>query len=154
MTKYEYLVQEVPIPFDDRASISLKFEGLYIETGKKKAILVNKRIAVTPEKLCILAEELGHYYTSTGNLFDQSKIVNIKQEKRARNWAYDKLIPLHSLVAASKEGICNRFELAEFLDVTESFLEEAIKHFQRRYGPYAKWASYVINFDPFGVFKT
>ena len=36
------------------------------------------------EKTCILAEELGHYYTSSGNILDQSNINNRKQEKVAR----------------------------------------------------------------------
>ncbi len=46
------------------------------------------------EKSCILAEELGHHYTTVGNILDQSSVSNRKQELRARMWAYNKLIGL------------------------------------------------------------
>ena len=39
------------------------------------------------EKSCVLAEELGHYYTTVGDILDQSDDGNRKQERRARLWA-------------------------------------------------------------------
>ena len=61
---------------------------------KGSRIGINKKIRTTVEKACILAEELGHYYTTVGNILDQNKIENIKQERIARLWAYDKQIGL------------------------------------------------------------
>lgn len=43
------------------------------------------------EKKCIMAEELGHYYTGVGNILDQSSISNKKQEIHGRIHAYNKL---------------------------------------------------------------
>jgi Zn-dependent peptidase ImmA (M78 family) len=105
------------------------------------------------EKACTLAEEEAHYLTSTGNILDQRKAANRKQEGFARRIAYEKLIPLQSLVEASREGIKNRYELADYLEVTEEFLDTAIHHYREKYGLYTTWTSYVIYFDPLGVFE-
>jgi hypothetical protein len=47
-----------------------KTKGLYCDG----VIALNKNISTTSEKTCILAEELGHYYTSCGNIIDSTKI--------------------------------------------------------------------------------
>ena len=143
--KIQLLTNEMPS--------SLK--GLYYSSddGIPPAIALNSSMRTETEKTCVLAEELGHYYTSTGNILDQTKVVNIKQEKRARNWGYEKLIPLQSFVEATREGVRNRYELAEFLGVTEDFLEAVINRYKEKYGLYVEWTSYVIYFEPLGVFK-
>jgi len=116
-------------------------------------IWLNQRLTTDTEKACVLAEELGHYHTSSGNILEQTEVVKTKQEKRARNWAYEKLIPLWSFVRASKEGIRNSYDLAEFLNVTEEFLEQAIAHYKEKYGLCVEWTSYVIYFEPLGVLE-
>lgn len=52
--------------------------------------IYNNRIAIrhdmsSVDKTCTLAEELGHYYTTTGDIIDQEDTSNRKQEYRARN---------------------------------------------------------------------
>lgn len=126
-----------------------KIRGLYGDN----VIWLNRGLSPYTDKVCVLAEEIGHYHTSCGDILDHKKIANVKQEKRARNWAYERLIPLKSFVVASKEGISNRYELAEFLDVTEEFLEQAMAHYKEKYGLYVEWTSYVIYFEPLGVLK-
>lgn len=84
--RYEKLLVEI-----DAEEIEI-FENNYI--GRMKGLYVdgtitlNSNIETDSEKACILAEEIGHYHTTTGNILDQSRIENVKQEKRARNWAY------------------------------------------------------------------
>ncbi|MFD0868825.1 Domain of uncharacterised function (DUF955) [Chlamydia abortus] len=119
-------------------------KGLYADN----VIWINKSIPTSTEKACILAEENGHYHTSIGNILDQSSIPNRKQEQRARTWAYRKLIPLSSFVQAHKQGIHNRYELAEYLEVTESFLEDSLKRYQEIYGTHTQWKCFTIYFDP------
>lgn len=120
-------------------------KGLYFDN----VIAINyKCTANEKEKACILAEEYGHYRTSYGNILDQKKVTNVKQEKRARNWAYEKLIPLEKLIDAYKAGVCNRYDLADFLDVTEDFLMETLAHYSERYGRYTDWEDYRIYFSP------
>lgn len=127
-----------------------RIKGLYYNN----VIALNKNIDTTAEKTCILAEELGHYYTTAGNILDQKKIQNRKLERRARAWAYKKLVPLYKLVEAYKDGIKNRFELAEYLQVTEEFLDEALKYYKEKYGMYYRLGKYWICFEPLGILET
>lgn len=124
-------------------------KGLYADN----TIWINKNLPTTVEKSCILAEELGHYHTTSGNILDQSSIQNRKQEQTARIWAYRKLVPLQSFVKAHKLAIQNIHELADFLNVTEDFLREAIDYYIKKYGNYVKIDDYHICFEPLGVLE-
>ena len=143
----------------------MTYEGLMIESEKHDLIIREKdlpgykgriyknRVAIrrsipTVEKACILAEELGHYYTTTGNILDQSKVENRKQERKARIWAYNKQIGLLGIVKAYQQGCRNRYEVAEYLGVTEEFLDDALKAYRSKYGIYAIVDNYIIYFEP------
>jgi len=126
-----------------------RLKGLYSDN----VIGINKYISSSAEKVCVLAEELGHYHTSSGNILDQRDIRNRKQERRARAWAYRRLVPLSAFVQAHKQGIRNRYEFADFLGVTEEFLESAIAYYQEKYGLSVKIGHYTIRFDPLGVLE-
>ncbi len=137
-------------------------EGLNVyerDIGKLKGLYIDGNIALSPfvetrsEKACILAEELGHYHTTVGNILDQSKVENRKQERKARAWAYERLVNFHGLIEASKCGIKNKYELAEFLGVSERFIEEAIQYYKEKYGIFYKMNDYIIYFEPLGVLK-
>lgn len=128
-------------------NIKGSIKGLYSDN----IIWINKKIKNTIEKTCILAEELGHHFTSGGNIFDQSSIVNRKQELKARSWAYEKLIPLSKIVQAQKEGIRNRFELAEYLGVTEEFLQSALDRYKEKYGIYTMVDGQTLTMDPLNI---
>ena len=99
-----------------------------------------------PEKTCALAEELGHHETSVGNILDMTSAVNRKQERQARLWAYNKQIGLIGLVRAFEHGCQNRFEIAEYLEVTEEFLEECIECYRNKYGICKRVDNYVVYF--------
>lgn len=133
------------IPLHLRGNI----KGLYCDS----IIALSNDISTAAEKTCILAEELGHYHTTVGNILDQSKVRNRKQERQARGWAYERLVSLKSLVYASKHGIRNRYELAEYLGVSESFIDGAIQYYREKYGAYYKLQDYTIYFEPLGVLK-
>ena len=106
------------------------------------------------EKACVLAEELGHHYTTYGNILDQSDASNRKQELRARAWAYNRQIGLLGLIRAYEHGCRNRFEIAEYLEVTEEVLEECISYYRKKYGIYQSVDNYIIYFVPtLTVFK-
>lgn len=123
--------------------------GLYADN----VIWLNQGLPSDTAKTCVLAEELGHYHTSCGDILDQNKITNIKQEKRARNWAYEKLIPLDRIISAYEAGVRNLYELAEFLDVTEYFLSLALEHYKEKFGIFTKQGDYLLYFNPLGVFR-
>lgn len=107
-----------------------KIKGLYHDN----VIAINCNILTIAEQTCILAEELGHYHTSAGDILDQTNIANRRQEQKARRWAYEKLIPLDGVVAAYSAGINTCYEMADFFNVTEAFLISALKHYMAKHG--------------------
>ena len=120
---------------------------------KGNRIAINKNLSTQTEKKCVLAEELGHYHTTYGDILDQTKIENIKQEIIARRWGYEKLVGIVDIINAHRNGIRNRYELAEFLDVTEEFLNDAIEYYKCKYGICYKIDTYLIYFEPLGVME-
>lgn len=131
-------------PFSDR------IKGLYCDS----AIGIKKDIETTTEKACTLAEELGHFYTTTGDILDQSSPANRKQELRARAWAYNKLIGLRGIIKIHDIGCNNFHEAADCLNVTEGFLLEALQYYKAKFGTFTKLDNYVIYFEPsLGVFE-
>ncbi|RKN75048.1 ImmA/IrrE family metallo-endopeptidase [Paenibacillus ginsengarvi] len=118
---------------------------------KGSKIGISKEMS-TVEKACTLAEEIAHYLLSVGNILDQTDIRNRKQELIARQWAYQCMIPLDRIVQAYKKRITGRYDLAEFLGVTEEFLQNAIDRYTSKYGIYVNVdEQYTIRFDPLGV---
>ena len=146
---YETLLEEA-----DSQCLVVKEKPLRAHNGRIKGnrIAIKKDIP-TIQKACVLAEELGHHYTTVGNILDQSKAENRKQERRARLWAYKRAFDLVDLVSAYKHGCRNRYEIAEYLEVTESFLQEALDTYKEKYGPYTKVDRYVVYFEPLGVLE-
>lgn len=115
---------------------------------KGNRIAIRKDIPTIKEKSCILAEELGHYYTSYGDIIDQSITENRKQEYRARMWAYNKQVGIIGIISAFNAGCQSIYDTAEYLDVTEEFLINAINCYRSKYGLYATVDNHIIYFEP------
>jgi len=123
---------------------SERIKGLYCD----KVIVLNRHIDNRIEKSCVLAEELGHYYTTAGDIIDLHNITNKKQELRARMWAYDKQIGLRGIISAFRNRCMNTNDMAEYFNVTEDFLKEALLAYKNKYGMATKVDNYVIGFEP------
>lgn len=141
--------EEMQILHDDLNIVEMDLS----EVSGLKGLYVNGRIAINVkmsdiEKACVLAEELGHHYTTYGNILDQSDTSNRKQELRARAWAYNKQIGLLGLIRAYEHGCRNRFEIAEYLEVTEEVLEECLVFYRNKYGMCQNVDNYVVYFIP------
>lgn len=145
--KYEFLLEEAAsdnIYIIENANFKSDADALI----NSDVIGINKNIKSFNKRTCILAEELGHYYTSVGNILDQSSENNRKQEARARLWAYNKVLGLGGIVWAYRRGCCNLYEMAEELEVTESFLLDMLERYRSKYGISVKYGEYVIEFVP------
>lgn len=114
----------------------------------KNRIAIHKGLGTSTEKACVLAEELGHHHTSVGDILDQSSAANRKQELRARIWAYEKLISLQGIIECYKAGCRNLHEMADQLNVTEDFLQDALKIYRSKYGEGISYGNYFIAFEP------
>ena len=142
--KYDALLDEA-----NAEGISIKERPFKTYDGriKGKDIYLRKDMNTT-EKACVLAEELGHCYTSVGNIIDMDSSSNRKQERQARLWAYNKQIGLKGLVRAYEHGCTANHEIAEYLDVTEEALQECIEFYRDKYGEYKTVEHYIIFFIP------
>lgn len=145
MNSYEILLSEA-----SENGLVVKEKPLKYNNGRIKGsrVAIRQDLSTSVEKACVLAEELGHHYTTYGNILDQSDTSNRKQELRARAWAYNKQIGLLGLIRAYEHGCRNRFEIAEYLEVTEEVLEECLSFYQNKYGVYANVDNYVVYFIP------
>ena len=123
---------------------SPRIKGLYIDG----VIGLSNSMQTSAEKACTLSEEMGHHFTSYGNILDLSEAENRKQELRARMWAYNKQIGLTGIVNAYKHGCHNMYEMAEYLDVTEDFLKDALRQYRNKYGVCKAIDNYIIFFEP------
>jgi len=145
--------------------MNLEYEAMLIEYDNTDLIIREKplrgslgrikgnRIAIRrdmteAQKACVLAEELGHYHTTVGNILDQTSVENVKQERIARLWAYDKQIGLSGLVKCFEERCRNIHEMADCLGVTEEFFQEALECYRQKYGICTKYRYYTIYFEP------
>lgn len=110
-------------------------------------ILIRKDMTEV-QKTCVLAEELGHHYTTSGDILNQDTVSDQKQELQARLWAYNKLIGLMGIVNAYKAGCRNQHEVAQFLNVSEEFLSETLQRYKSKYGLYTTLDNFIIYFEP------
>ena len=126
--------------------------------GRNKGFYINRTIFIdkkmcSADKRCKLAEELGHHFMTVGDITDQTKVENRKQERIARKWGYDELVPLHKLAEAINYPCQSKTELAEYLDVPEEYLLEAVNYYKQKYGPFCYFNDYCIWFEPLRLIK-
>lgn len=148
MNTFEHLEDEAckdGIDVVRRDFTSERIKGLYCNG----TIALNTCLKTTPQKTCVLLEEMGHHFTSVGDILDLSDAHNRKQERQARIWAYNKQIGLYGLIRAYEKGCNSRHEIADFLEVTEEFLEDAIYYYREKYGVCASIDNYVVYFIPY-----
>ena len=139
----------------DQEGLCVKEQPLTGHDGliRGSRIAIRKDIETQAEKSCVLAEEIGHYRTSSGNILDQNKEESRKQEYRARLYGYNLKIGLAGLIRAYEAGCGNLYEMAEYLDATEEYLEEAIDCYKSKYGLCTSIDNYIIYFEPLAVIK-
>ena len=144
------MTYEQLLAHSDEAGLVVREKPLKYNDGRIKGnrIAIRQNIETQKEKACVLAEELGHHYTSSGNILDQTKVENVKQEQRARMWAYNKRIGLSGLLEAFKHHCSNRYEIAEYLGVSEDTLAEALEYYRQIYGTGTMIENYFIQFEP------
>ena len=148
MTKYEQLLNEASeknitvIENYDLTGTQLK--GLYCDS----VVAIGNTTTSNTERACVLAEELGHHYTAVGDILDQSTAANRKQEMRGRIWAYNNQVGLCGIIDAYLHHCQSLSESAEYLGVTEDFLNDTLTYYRNKYGVYTTVDNYAIIFEP------
>lgn len=129
------------------AGISVEFfdfispiQGIYIcDEDMPPIIGLNRPLRHNLSLLrCVLAEELGHHYTSIGYCiprkfysYSDRTIVN-RNEYQALKWAANYLIPEHDLLDVIGSGLYEPWELADHFNVTEEFAAFRLRLFGAR----------------------
>ena len=143
LNTYEELLQDAD---DEQVHVheSVDLNGDYVDGH----IALDSQLKTTAEKTSILAEEMGHHFTSVGDITDLKNVNSRQQELDARLWGYNRLIGLRGIIRAFEHHCQNRYEMAEYLDVTEDYLEEALACYRSKYGVYTVVDNYAIYFIP------
>lgn len=115
-------------------------------------IFIN-RTSTNATKHGLMGEELGHHFTSDGNILDFDDPNSTKQEAKARRWGFDHTVPLTRLIEAIDYPCINRAELADYLEVTEEHLLKALDYYKQKYGLYVTIGKYTIMFEPLSIIK-
>lgn len=140
--------EDLLIEADDN-NLTTKELPLPVSKGRIKGNFIAIRSGMTEtEKKCVLAEELGHHYTAVGDILDQSSAANRKQEMRGRIIAYNRLVGLRGIIDAYNHHCQGTAEAAEYLGVTEEFLNDTLTYYKNKYGVYATVDNYAIIFEP------
>lgn len=103
----------------------------FFEPGLPPIIGIANRIRYdSPLFRCILAEELGHHFTTVGNNIANSRMnyherLSVgKVEYKAMKWATETLIPIEYLrIAILQEKHWTNWVLAEYFDVTIEMID-------------------------------
>ena len=128
------LIKSEKILLEEFKSLNIS-QGIYLNIpGLPSIIGVSPDLALNNHKKykSLLSEELGHHFTSNGNLIKipknyYEKLSNSKKEIKARRWAADYLISNNDFINALNNCISNIYNMSEYFDVTEELIKYKIK---------------------------
>lgn len=101
-----------------------------IELNNRYAIFLDPfRVESIPEMKRILAHELGHCATGCTHKVSSPLDLVEKHEYKANRWAIEQYIPFDALRDAIKQGYAERWQLAEYFDMPESFIQRALNFY-------------------------
>ncbi|MEX5651158.1 ImmA/IrrE family metallo-endopeptidase [Staphylococcus cohnii species complex 1658] len=115
---------------------------IYINSNRSNAV-----------KLETLAEELAHHKLTYGNITDQTQFNNRKFEGYARRYAMEQIVSLQGIIDAFRHNCHNLYEMANFFEVSESFVQQCIEHYKVRNGLSTLHNGYLIQFELLRVFE-
>ena len=147
MNQFESLEDELYI--EDKIAIErLKLNhanGYYRRYGSGFAFIAVSSDLTLTEAKCTAFHEAGHHYTLSESDNED------RNELRADTWAAKRLIPVSKLIKALTAGCINVYEAAEFLEVTERFLQKTLEIYSRIYGEFYGLDEWTVMFNPLMV---
>lgn len=84
------------------------------------------------EEKGLLAHELGHCLTWSFYNISSKYNTRSRMEYRADRWVIHNLIPFSEFYEALQNGITERWQLAEYFDVTEDYIDKAITMYEQK----------------------
>lgn len=112
--------------------------GIYIcQEGRPPLIGLSTAIETVAEKRSIMAEELGHHFTTTGDclpcqFYNYTHRMNISRaEYKAIRWAANYLISDDALLDAFRDFVDTPSALAEYFQVVPEIITLRLKLFEK-----------------------
>lgn len=122
-----------------------KLKGLYND----EIIYLNP--SQSPEELTgTIAEEIGHYLTTVGNIIDQDTNLKRKQERLARDIGATLVVSPSDIIDCFEEGCKTVIDCAVHLEVSEETFKDAVKYYARRFTGVKTENNYTLLFQPDG----
>ncbi len=92
-----------------------------------------------------LAEEIGHWKTTAGDIHKMKNLNDHRQELEARRLGYMMIVDLDGLIDCFKKGITTPWDLADYFECTEEYIWNALDTYKIKYGENFNYKGY--NFD-------
>jgi hypothetical protein len=140
-------IERRPLPEDIKAVY-------YASSDTDPVIVIDPSVRRQAEQVCKISEELGHHYTTVGNLLTAKSLSKThirKAETLARRWAFKYSVSLSGIVEAYQAGARSRHEMAEHMGIEERFLVEAMETYESVYGSVVVYGEFIITFNPVSV---
>lgn len=120
------LLEETSFKHSNSKGIYFNIPGIPPTIGVDKSI-----IAYSYKYISILSEELGHHFTTLGDLIEDcdtyaEELLKNKKERIAKLWAADFLISDEEFVQALHNCISTIPDMAEYFTVTEEIIKYKI----------------------------
>lgn len=133
MNRFEELENEASDLGIDVIDINIPIEKMnaaYLNLCGKERIFLRK-CGTIQERVCWIAEELGHHHTGQNQVLRYRTVDDWRAEARARRWAHMRLLTPDAIHTAAR-NTDDIFEIADALDVSVEFLRESIDDFQAK----------------------
>lgn len=128
------IIERENIIYEEANFKNVYSKGVYFKIDNLPPVIAIDKSIVNYKTLyiSILAEELGHHFTTQGNLLEASKdysekLYKNKKEILARIWASNFLVSDDEFVQALLSCISNKYEMCEYFNITYELLENKIK---------------------------
>ena len=112
-------------------NIPFKSKAVTIESDDKYGIFVDyDRIDSTDEEFIIMAHEYGHCKSGATHKIGSKYDIIERHEYRADRKSILAFLPVKKLKEAFLRGLTKTYEIAEYLDLPEEFVDKAIEHYK------------------------
>ena len=112
-------------PVPGSKAVTIELEGIY------GIFLDPDQIQNSAEELCVAAHELGHCMTGSTHSLSSGLDYIERHEYRADKYAVHRILPVKQIEQAMRAGYTKLWQLAEYFDVTETFLQRALDIYRR-----------------------
>ncbi|MEO1772947.1 ImmA/IrrE family metallo-endopeptidase [Candidatus Enterococcus ferrettii] len=111
----------------------------------RNAIFIDRNLPAI-KKREHLYEEYAHFLYTVGDISNQDRTDNRKQETLARNRAMSMSINLESIIDSYNQGLREYWEVAEYLGFSVAYVYKSVQEIKKIYGLIIEYKNYVLKF--------